>query len=1083
MENNNITSSSILITTPDGSRHVVKGEEKNNQNQRISLVNNQNVLNNSIQQVFNFNPTHLNQYYGNSDPSLSVNLNQLHNPIGQQQPLLSPITPNALYLTAASASSPLSPGYLLSPGLNQQPLSPGFLTGAGYHFGLSGSQLLGGVRLPGSPLFSFSQVASPLHSSTILGDKNNLAQILQDGSVNLESRDRWGRVALVYGILSNHQEAVEALLKAGARIEAIDTHKRTPLHYAAYKGYLGPLKALLSSIDLNRSKDGLWLAQDAGGVTPLHHAAHHNSPKCLQALLKYAAPGTLDIEDHHKRTPLHWAAAYGAEENVRLLIKHGANNLLPDQEGKTPLHWASMSKADGATNSVKILISSAPSSVNWQDYDGITALHLAVAEVQQDTVEVLISVDKCKVDICDNQFRTPLHWAANRGLTSIVGLLLEVGASLSAVDVYGAAPLHYAAQLNHARTVELIVRRPPVREEASKDGCTALLWAAAKGADNAIKVMIRHGALVQQCDPRGCTALHIAAGGGHVSTVSVLLRLRAHPDHIDNDGRTSLQYAALGGHSNIVKLLAQAGASLYHRDAEGQCALHHAVISGHLHLAHILIKAGSSVNVTDYCGRSPLHIAAWRGLSDVIYLLLENRGDVNARDHQGKSALHWAAEHGHLGAVNTLLDFHAYPNYTATTEERYTAVDYAYVAEHLEVAEVILDAGGVSITCIMEVAAIKIQSWFKGRLARKRYLQHMRSVKLDGKYKLTNVESVFNFEKGKATKQSSKIDTNDQKCITKEILTKVDISDKINVVTSELSDQKSSKGLAHSILRGGRRKTVRNLQLPNPEDLGLDASIHKEETESEHDEDDYAFLTKAIQGPSMIFSQALNSPAAIATATINTKLQTTDIKHRNLPKDRFPEDIKSSVGPETNYQDDIKGNSGRKNIELLMQKSISSHEKSMNENMIQIDNVSYDINITNLSKPDLLNRKYDSKNMQYGNMNEKKILKPENNPRNIQIVEQGKNSGHQIRKPKERVSGKPEMVMGVLSADQKAKAKEKWNKQLASLKLQEVRYPKTGGTAPNTFSYNLVERPSGHESSSYRLSSSHKQNLKNEKDK
>lgn len=45
---------------------------------------------------------------------------------------------------------------------------------------------------------------------------------------------------------------------------------------------------------------GVWLAQDRRGVTPLHHAAVHDNHKCLQTLLKYAAPGTLDTEDHKK---------------------------------------------------------------------------------------------------------------------------------------------------------------------------------------------------------------------------------------------------------------------------------------------------------------------------------------------------------------------------------------------------------------------------------------------------------------------------------------------------------------------------------------------------------------------------------------------------------------------------------------------------------------------------------------------------------------------------------------------------------------------------------------------------------------
>lgn len=123
---------------------------------------------------------------------------------------------------------------------------------------------------------------------------------------------------------------------------------------------------------------------------------------------------SLNNEFSSQRTPLHWAAAYGSQENVRLLIKHGANNLMPDQEGKTPLHWAAMCQAEGAKDCVRTLIGAAPSSVNWQDFDGITALHLAVAEARKDTVDVILSVQNCNVALTDNQFRTALHWACSR---------------------------------------------------------------------------------------------------------------------------------------------------------------------------------------------------------------------------------------------------------------------------------------------------------------------------------------------------------------------------------------------------------------------------------------------------------------------------------------------------------------------------------------------------------------------------------------------------------------------------------------------------------------------------------------------
>ncbi|XP_050691115.1 inversin-like [Eriocheir sinensis] len=648
----------------------------------------------------------------------------------------------------------------------------------------------------------------------------------------------------------------------------------------------------------------MWLAQDVRGVTPLHHAAVHSNHKCLQALLKYAVPGTLDTEDHKKRTPLHWAAAYGSQENVRLLIKYGANNLMPDQEGKTPLHWAAMSEVEGAKDCVRTLIGAAPSSVNWQDYDGITALHLAVAEARKDTVDVILSVPNCNVALTDNQFRTALHWACSRGLSAIAALLMKRISQVDAVDIYGATPLHYAAQHNHAECVELLMRRQRTRDISSSDGHTSLMWAAAQGADSALTAMVRQGASLTQADPRGCTALHIAAGTGHSSTVRLLLCLQAPPDVCANDGRTPVHFAARAGHTQIVKELAKAGASLQRRDEEGQCALHHAVLGGHLFLAQILIRAGTSVNVQDYYGRTPLHMAAYRGLSDIMFLLLENRGDVNARDFEGLSALHWAAEQGHLGAVNTLLDFHAYPNYTQSTPNRtvnfrYTPYDCACVAEHLEVAQVLAEAGGISVTEIMEVAATRIQAAVRGHLARSKLkMQHGLQGNLEGKTykdenarvsrkpfsdlsidtssnKLSCSETVFEgIHTSKQTKNSAP-----------PVITAVDagnreergLASKPNLAMwsaasapdhgpyNSVSGQRRSKALPASIMRGAGKKTLRNLELPGLIELGIkQPRLHRS---SEYSEDSDSG-TDTIEEPRPLVADILQQSSSIATAVV-----------------------------------------------------------------------------------------------------------------------------------------------------------------------------------------------------------------------
>uniref|UniRef100_A0ACB8FU02 Uncharacterized protein n=1 Tax=Sphaerodactylus townsendi TaxID=933632 RepID=A0ACB8FU02_9SAUR len=196
-----------------------------------------------------------------------------------------------------------------------------------------------------------------------------------------------------------------------------------------------------------------WLKKDLEEITPLHLTTRHKSTKCLVLLLKYMAPGEIDTQDKNKQTALHWSAYYNNPEHVKLLIKHDSNIGIPDVEGKIPLHWAANHKDPSALHTVRCILDAAPteSLLNWQDYEGRTALHFAVADGNVALVDLLTSYEGCNVTSYDNLFRTPLHWAALLGHTQIVHLLLERNKSGTIPsDSQGATPLHYAAQSNFA---------------------------------------------------------------------------------------------------------------------------------------------------------------------------------------------------------------------------------------------------------------------------------------------------------------------------------------------------------------------------------------------------------------------------------------------------------------------------------------------------------------------------------------------------------------------------------------------------------------------------------------------------------
>ena len=82
---------------------------------------------------------------------------------------------------------------------------------------------------------------------------------------------------------------------------------------------------------------------------------------------------------------------YGSYDQVQMLLQRDANVGIPDGEGKTPLHWAINSKHQHSCSIVQSLVEHMPSVVNWQDHDGRTSLHLAVAEGSYNLVKTLVS--------------------------------------------------------------------------------------------------------------------------------------------------------------------------------------------------------------------------------------------------------------------------------------------------------------------------------------------------------------------------------------------------------------------------------------------------------------------------------------------------------------------------------------------------------------------------------------------------------------------------------------------------------------------------------------------------------------------
>ncbi|XP_025099577.1 inversin-like isoform X3 [Pomacea canaliculata] len=555
-----------------------------------------------------------------------------------------------------------------------------------------------------------------LHAAAVNGEKQTLIRLLTESEPSdLDVGDQFGRTPLMFCVLADRLECAELLLKARSHINIRDKGGRTALHWAAHKGNYRLMKLLLS-----RGAD--YREKDNEGQTALHLITRHKLPKCMGILLRQLLPGEIDDQDNSKRTALHWASFYGNLEHVKMLIKQDSNIGIPDIEGKTPLHCAASCCDPEAVQCVKLILETTPSVINWQDYEGRTALHLAVADGNQSIVDLLTSVEKCTVSALDNMFRTPLHWAAFLGHSRIVKLLLQNSADCTSSDSNGATPLHYAAQNNFDETVDVFLSWKNM-DEPDLEGRTAFMWAAGKGAANVLQVFFKHGVDVQQEDKTGGTALHAAGLAGYAETVQLLLKHGASINATDQAKHTPLLRACEMGHTDVVQTLIDRGACVDILDQDGRSPLHWAALGGHAYICQILIKYGVDPNINDHSGHSPLQCAAYGGYVNCMSALIEHHADPNMKDKEGMTCLHWACSRGHLDAVKLLIEHNAFPNHMEFTEDRYTPLDYALMGEYHDVAQYMIEQGALSITGIQDIAATKIQSAFRGYCMRKTFFE------------------------------------------------------------------------------------------------------------------------------------------------------------------------------------------------------------------------------------------------------------------------------------------------------------------------------------------------------------------------
>lgn len=265
---------------------------------------------------------------------------------------------------------------------------------------------------------------------------------------------------------------------------------------------------------------------------------------------------------------------------------------------------------------------------------------------------------------------------------SVISILVDAGADVSARPWGGRTPLHEAAGQNTTAAIVAALAAAGVDPNTRDwDGIAPLHLAASSNRNpDVVTELVEAGADLNARDPAGNTPLRLAwtDGPDRRPVARELLRLGADPLARNDAGEVADQthcehwnsrtFVQVATPEDFARCL-EAGVDVHARDERGQTPLHSAVSRLSPATVSILLEAGADANAANSPGGGvPLirAIARWRTepetATELVLQLLAAGADPNARGTWGDTPLIRAVESDAEALVGALLEAGADPN-------------------------------------------------------------------------------------------------------------------------------------------------------------------------------------------------------------------------------------------------------------------------------------------------------------------------------------------------------------------------------------------------------------------------------------